>query len=117
MGSTPGAVFMTDAVKSIATNALLKPFIGARVDCSSEGQLAVKRCIEYDYLRHRWQHLLNGLDAFQIGRVMGRSKNGKTLDRCFYLGRDEGAFSILLASVDNAVTDDINLRRLLDHPG
>src|SRR5215470_18848005 len=63
-----------------------------------------------------WQHLFNSLDAFQIGRIMGRSKNGKTLDRRLYLRRDICTFSILLTPMHDAVTDYINLRWSLDYP-
>src|SRR5947209_5682421 len=35
LGSAPGTVSMADAVKTVTTDALLKPFIGAWVHCRS----------------------------------------------------------------------------------
>src|SRR5712692_10353430 len=100
---------MTDAVKAIPTNALFKPLVGASIDGGLKGQGGVKRGIEDSTLGHRWQRLFNSLDILQRRWVVSRSENSEPLDSGFDCWRDERARSIVLTSVDNPMSHDIDL--------
>ena len=107
---------MIDAVKSIAVNPVRKPFVGAGINRRSQRHLAMEAGIEDGNLRHRSEQFLNDLHAFQFSAIVKRSKGGDLGDRRFDLGRDHDGIFILGTAVDDAVPNNINLRRRGNSP-
>src|SRR3954466_15059953 len=106
---------MINAVKSIAANALLEPFIRAWIDCCRHRQFTVEGGIEYGHLRHGSQHFFDNLDGFQFRLIMEWSEFGNTRNRRLHLRRNERGFGERWPSVDNSVADDINVRRFREY--
>src|SRR5215471_11616030 len=48
---------------------------------------------------------------------MRRSENGETLDCSFHLRRDECTFPVFLTTVDDAMADDVDVRRVHKYAG
>src|SRR6266705_3832424 len=70
--------------------------------------------IKDGHLRHRRQHLLDNPYTLQVGRVMGRSKDRVVLDCRFHLRSHKCGLAICGTTVNDAVANHSDLRRLID---
>src|SRR6266516_7596294 len=75
----------------------------------------MERGVEDRHLRHVWQYALNRLDAFQIDGIVQRRELSKAFDDALDGRSDHCRLSILLSTMHDAMTDDIDLRELAEH--
>src|SRR5262245_1319848 len=100
---------MIDAVKSVAANAALEPFIGARIYGRGQRHFPMKPRVENRHLRDRAQQLLDNLHAFQLGGGVKRRELGCGAYRSFHFGRDQNWFFVMWAAVNDAMSHDSDL--------
>ena len=114
---TVSTVLMADAMEAVAANPLFKPLIRTRIYHVRQGQLAMKRCIEYCHLGYRGQYSLDSFDAFQVSGIMSRSKNCQ-LFNCFLHRRiNQRTLLIFQSAMDDAMTNQVDGGRLINDPG
>src|SRR5213079_3200147 len=102
LGRATGAVPMADAVKAIAANALLVPFVGSRIDRSRHLDGAVKGRVKNRHLRDFANHSFGRLNGLEVGAVVQRRERRQASDGCFYFGSDERRLPVVAPAVDNS---------------
>ncbi len=70
--------------------------------------------VEYCYLRYAGQRLLDGLNTFQVSRVVQRCQFGALHNHLLYLRCDKYRFVELLSAVHHAVSDSVYLLQVFD---
>src|SRR5258707_3401516 len=98
------AILITDAMEAIATNALLKPCIRARVDDVWKRHMPVEGGIEYCNLGNRCQDALNGFDALQVGRIMLSGNFSQACNSVLHLRRYQRTLLKFLPSSNTTLT-------------
>src|SRR5436190_23802098 len=106
---------MIDSVKSIPTNPLSEPFIGAGIYSRWFRQLAVKGSVEHGHLENRPDAFLDDLDPFQLSAVMERCKSGHARYRRFHFRRDSDCLTEVLATVHDTMTYSRDFWRCGNH--
>ena len=110
LGAAGGDIAVRGAVEAVAADAvLLVIIIGDRVHIGLSGHGLVESSVEHGDHRDVAHNGLAGVDAGDVGGVVQRSEGDALFDRLHDLVVDQHGGGKLLAAVDDAVTDGVNL--------
>src|SRR5580704_2500128 len=107
---------MIDAVKSITVNPVRKPLIGSGINRCCQRHLAMESGIENRNLRYWPEQFLDDFHPFQFGTIVKWSKGGNPGDGRFHFRRDQYGIFIVRATVNDAVSHNINSGRCGNGP-
>ena len=116
LGSAVADVLVAGAVEAVAADTvLLIVLIGDGVHVGLRGHGGVESRVKDRNIRLVLpKDLVGGLDAQDGGRVVQRSQRAQVVDRLDDLGGDQAALLELLAAVDHAVADGVDLGNALN---
>src|SRR5580692_5487960 len=107
---------MIDAVKSVAVNPVQKPLVGSWVNRGRQRHFAMESSIENCNLRYCPEQFLDDFHPFQFGAIVKWSKGGNLGDGRFDFRRDQYGIFIVRATVNDAVSNNINFGRCGNGP-
>ena len=105
---TMRAVFMIDAVKSIAPDTALIPLIRAGIDFGLHRQRAMKTSIKDSDLRNVGQNVVDQFNTFQSGLVVQRRNRGHAFDFPPHFRSDSYRLRELGSAVNDAMPSNCN---------
>ncbi len=117
-GRAPGGVLHADAVKSVAPDSPIQPFIGPGINISGGLQRGVKPSVEDRHLAHPGaDDAIHGLNGRQLQPVVRGREFGLLHDCRANLGCDHNASAILGSAVHDAMSHYIDFGGRFNGPG
>src|ERR1700722_17477951 len=100
---------MIDPVKSVASNSLLEPIVGAGVSCRRQRHRSMKASIEDCYLTDFTQQFCDDLHPFKFGSIVQRGKYRDVLNRRLDRGCNDRRLEKILPAVHNPAPYNIDI--------
>src|SRR3954454_15366317 len=105
---------MIDTVEAIAPDIFREPLIGSRICCRRQRHPAMEAGVEHGHLWNIAQQGFDCLDAFECSVIMERSKCCNTGNSLLDRGRDLNRFLIAQSTVNDPMSDHINVAGSID---
>src|SRR5262245_45932417 len=109
---------MADAVKPVAADALVQPFVGSAVDVGLGRKRGMKIGFKYRDLRHTATNdPFHRFDNAPLDGIMRRSEDCEPVDLLRHFGSDESALPQFFAAVYDAMANRFNPAPILNNAG